>query len=79
MLQALDPREGLLAYLDLNEALRARVCAFEPGDRLRWLDLSRGAARARVEAVIALERAREGAAADPDAARALVAPHLAAL
>lgn len=41
--------------------------------------MARGAARARVDAVVALVRAREKAAVDAEAARALLAPHLGAL
>ncbi len=76
---ASDPREGMLAYLELDEVHRAGLREGKPGDRLRWLDLSRGTPRARVEAVLAFEHARERVAVDPDVGRALLAPHLAAL
>lgn len=73
LIGAPDPREGLVAYLDLDDALRAR--ARGTSELLRWIDLARGAPRARVEAVVALGRARERAAADPEAALALLEPH----
>jgi hypothetical protein len=80
LLGAPDPREGLLAYLELDEALRGRVRVDGEIEALRFLDLTgRGAPRARVEAAHALAQARERAAADPEAALGWIAPHLGAL
>lgn len=76
LLHAADPREGLLAYLELPEPLRASVRAGDAGEPVRWLELTaRGAARGRVEAVLALARARELVGADAARALAVLAPH----
>jgi hypothetical protein len=84
LLGAADLREGLVAYLTLDEALRARVreVAKDHGaEAVAWLDLTgRGAPQARVEAVLALGRARsELAAGDAKAALATLEPQKAAL
>jgi hypothetical protein len=81
LLAAADPREGLLAYLELDEALRARTRERARLDAVRWLDLTgRGAPQARVDAVLALARARaQLARGDEEAAVTTLGPHLAAL
>jgi hypothetical protein len=79
LLAAADPREGLLAYLDLDEALRERAQMSQ--DVVRWLDLTaRGAPHARVDAVLALSRARAHLArGETEAALTTLGPHLATL
>lgn len=79
LLGAPDAKEGLAAYLELDEALRRRVRARATGGAVERLEAARGAPRARVEAVLALGEALTLAAADPEAALALLGPHLAAL
>ncbi|MFT3770133.1 MAG: hypothetical protein QM820_32290 [Minicystis sp.] len=79
LLSERDAREGLAAYLGMDDAIRARVRAEGRSfAALRWLDLTgRGAPRARVEAVLALVKARDDA--DPEAVLAALAPHAALL
>jgi hypothetical protein len=82
LLDAPGTADGLLAYLDLDEELRGRVRARRESDALRWLDriaAGRGNHRSRVQAVLALERARSLAAAEPAAALELIEPHDGAL
>jgi hypothetical protein len=75
-----EPREGLLAYLDLAPALQERVRREQPRDALAWLDRTapgRGGASARVDAVVALGRALAGG--EPEAVATLLEPHAALL
>jgi hypothetical protein len=75
-----EAREGLLAYLDLDEALRPRVAPGAFAEVLAWLQLvGRGAPRAQVDAALALAEARRRVDADPEAAAALLGPHAALL
>lgn len=77
-----EPHAGLLAYLGLDEALRARVAASSPHEALAVIDLLAAARvrdQAKVDAALALVRARAIAEGDPEAAIALLAPHEAAL
>ncbi len=80
-LAAPDPRGGLLAWLDLDPALRLRVG--EPGaaELCRWLDLTpaRVAPPARVEAVLAVAAARQRLAGDPQGALDALDAHEATL
>jgi hypothetical protein len=69
---------GLAAYVELGDALRARVRAAVAIPALAWLELVPGAAgrvRAAVEAVLALGRAAALAERDPAGAAALIAAH----
>jgi hypothetical protein len=69
-LAAPDPREGLLAWLELDPALRRRVAAPGAAELCRWLELTpaRAAPPARVEAVLAIGVARQRLARDPQGA-----------
>jgi hypothetical protein len=78
LLSVAEPRDGLLAYLDLDEPARARVRDRCPREELSSLDLvatGRATAGAKVEAVLALQRARALAEREPEAVLALLAPH----
>ena len=81
LLAAADPGEGLLAYLDLDERLRARARERADQDAVRWLDLTgRGAPHARVDAVLALMAAHADLAnGDVEGALATLGPHLGTL
>jgi hypothetical protein len=75
LLGAPDATKGLLAYLALDEPLRARLRVGAGAERLRRLDLTgRGAPRARVEAVLALAEAQALGPADPEGALGRLAP-----
>jgi hypothetical protein len=76
-----DPREGLLAWLELDPALRRKVDAKGAALLLRWLEQTpgRAAPRARVEAVTALAGARRRLPGDPQGAIDALALHEAAL
>jgi hypothetical protein len=81
LLAEADPREGLLAWLDLDPALRRRVGGPGTAELRRWLDLTpaRAAPLARVEAVLALASARGRLAGDPQGAIDALAPNEATL
>jgi hypothetical protein len=81
-LAAPDPREGLLAWLDLDPALRRRVGELgEAAELCRWIDLTpaRAAPAARVEAVLAIPVARQILSGDPQGVIDALAPHEATL
>lgn len=69
-------RDALAAYLDLDDAARARIDAGPHADLLRRMDrITRGSPRARIDAALALTDALGRAAADPDGALALLDKH----
>ncbi len=76
-LAAPDPREGLLAWLDLDPALRLRIGEPRAAELCRWLDLTsaRATSPARVEAVLAIAVASQRLAGDPQGALDALAPH----
>lgn len=80
-LDAPDPREGLLAWLDLDPALQRRVEAPAAAELLRWLDQTARASNpaARVEAVLAVAAARERFTRDPQGALDALDAHEATL
>lgn len=80
-LAAPDPREGLLAWLALDPALRRRVGETPAAELCRALELTpaRVAAPARVDAVLAIAVARQRLAIDPQGAADTLAPHEATL
>lgn len=77
LLAAPDPREGLLAWLDLEPALRRRVGEGGAAELCRWIELTpaRVAPPARVEAVLSVAVARQRLASDPQGAIDTLAAH----
>ncbi len=80
-LAAPDPREGLLAWLELDPALRLRAGETAAAELCRWLDLTpaRVPSPARVDAVLAVVVARQRLAGDPQGAIDALAVHEATL
>jgi hypothetical protein len=82
LLSAADPRAGLLAYLELeDEELRDKIRTYAGSEHVLLLDaVGRGAPQARVDAVLALRKARaEVTSGEGEAALATLAPHLSLL